>query len=67
MRNAERAASYRKRAVELRKDAEALADKESKRLVLEIADRFDELAQRLERTIADSNSNWDLRWVGRGR
>ncbi len=57
MRNSERAASYRKRAIELRADAEALADKESKRLVLEIAHRYDELAQRLERTIADPNSN----------
>jgi hypothetical protein len=57
MRNSDRAASYRKRANELRADAEALADPESKRLVQEIADRYDELAQRIERTIARPISN----------
>jgi len=51
MHNTERAASYRRRAIELRADAETLADAESKRLVLEMADRYDELAQRIERTI----------------
>ena len=57
MRNTDRAASYRRRAIELRADAEALDDKDSKRLVLEIADRYDELAQRIERTIAEPHSN----------
>lgn len=57
MHSTERAASYRSRAIELRADAETLADAESKRLVLEMADRYDELAQRIERTIGGANSN----------
>ncbi len=59
MNNTERVASYRRRAIELRADAETLADAESKRLVLEMADRYDELAQRIERTIGGENSNGD--------
>jgi len=57
MRNSDRAASYRRRAIELRADAEALEDRDSKRLVLEIADRYDELAQRIDRTIAKPHPN----------
>jgi hypothetical protein len=59
MHDSERAAKYRRRALGLRADAETLADADGKRLVLEIADRYDELAQRIERTIAGSSSNPD--------
>ena len=48
MRNSARAESYRKRAAELRKEAETLADQVSKRLVLEIAERFERLAARID-------------------
>ena len=57
MRNSERAASYHKRAIELRADAEVLADTESKGLLVEMADRYHELARRIERTIGVENSN----------
>jgi len=48
MRNSDRADLYRNRAVALRAEAESLTDNESKRLVLEIAERFERLAAHIE-------------------
>ena len=48
MRNDERVASYRRRATDLRTEAEAMPDPVSKQLVLEIASRYTLLADRIE-------------------
>ena len=57
MRNGKRAATYRRRAAELRDDADTLVDPESKRLVLEIANRYERLAAHLEAQDRPPNSN----------
>jgi hypothetical protein len=48
MRNNERVITYRGRATELRTEAETLTDQVSKRQVLEIAERYARLADRIE-------------------
>jgi hypothetical protein len=48
MRNSARADLYRNRSVALRSEAELLTDPESKRIFLEIAERFERLAVHIE-------------------
>ena len=48
MRTGDRADLYRSRAVALRAEAESLTDPDSKRFVLEIAERFERLAAHIE-------------------
>jgi hypothetical protein len=48
MRNDQRVSTYRGRAAQLRTEANALSDPETKQAVLEIAERYDRLANRIE-------------------
>ena len=48
MRNEERIAAHLARAAELRAEADAMSDLESRQLVREIAQRYDRLAARLK-------------------
>ena len=48
MRNDERVAEYHARATQLRAEANALTDAESKKALLEIAERYTRLADRIE-------------------
>jgi hypothetical protein len=44
MRNDERIVAYRKRATDLRAEAVALSDPETKQAIIDIAERYDRLA-----------------------
>ena len=57
MRNDQRVATYRGRATELRAEADGLSDPESKQAVLEIAARYDLLADRIEAKDVGRKSN----------
>jgi hypothetical protein len=47
MQNADRAATYRHRVSDLRAAAQSLSDRESKRLLLEIPERYERAADRI--------------------
>jgi hypothetical protein len=62
MRNDERVAMYRRRASDLRIEGKALSDADTRRSVLEIAERYDRLAALIE---AKDRAKLEVRHPGR--
>jgi len=57
MRNDARVTEYRERATQLRGEADGLSDPESKKSLLEIAERYDRLAKCIEAKNGEQISN----------